>query len=283
MNDTTHISLTEAVQQRPFPEYQRWWPMGERFLSFMSAAICPEWADVDASGAADGQVAAHLHEYLRVVYARAPRATLLDDFRAGRRLAEMQSGEFDALSYAFFRASFAAIAAQADRYPHGVAGARRRFTERVGTRFYRQLSEHLALDTPTQLRDAADFALLRASIDRIGAFLLEQGYLRDHAAFSFDVRVRHGQRTITQTADEFIPALQRDGVAYALYEMGYPAILPSAVYLYNTVGEAQHHSSRTIQDHFAVMGYRAHETDDFDPTGFPSDRVVELWEIRPGP
>ena len=63
--------------------------------------------------------------------------------------------------------------------------------------------------------------------------------------------------------------------------MGYPIILPSAVYLYNTIGEAQHHSSRTIEELFARVGLTARETDDFDPTGFPSDRVVELWEIRP--
>ena len=70
------------------------------------------------------------------------------------------------------------------------------------------------------------------------------------------------------------------GVAHALYEMGYPAILPSAVYLYHTLGEAQHHSSRTIQDLFDQIGYDAWETEDFDPTDYPSDMVVELWQIR---
>ena len=74
--------------------------------------------------------------------------------------------------------------------------------------------------------------------------------------------------------------MQRNGVAYALYEMGYPVILPSAVYLYHTMGEAQHHSSRTIEELFALTGYEARETDDFDPIGHPSDRVIELWEIR---
>jgi hypothetical protein len=74
--------------------------------------------------------------------------------------------------------------------------------------------------------------------------------------------------------------LHHNGLAYALYEMGYPIILPSAVYLYHTVGEAQHHSSRTIEELFELIGYEARETDDFDPTGHPSDLVVELWEIR---
>ena len=62
--------------------------------------------------------------------------------------------------------------------------------------------------------------------------------------------------------------------------MGYPAILPSAVYLYNTMGEAQHHSSRTIEEIFDKIGYEARETDDFNPSDYPSDMVVELWEIR---
>ena len=62
--------------------------------------------------------------------------------------------------------------------------------------------------------------------------------------------------------------------------MGHPVILPSAVYLYHTLGEAQHHSSRTIEELFDRVGHEARETDDFDPIGYPSDRVVELWEIR---
>ena len=85
-----------------------------------------------------------------------------------------------------------------------------------------------------------------------------------------------------QQADDVVQHLQRDHLAYALYEMGYPVILPSAVYLYHTIGEAQHHSSRTIENLFAEVGYDARETDDFDPIGYPSEMVVELWEIRKG-
>ena len=84
---------------------------------------------------------------------------------------------------------------------------------------------------------------------------------------------------IRQTKEEFIHNLQNEGGGYALYTMGFPAILPSAVYLYHTHGEAQHHSSRTIEELFDHIGYQARETNDFDPTGFPSDQVVELWEI----
>ena len=87
-----------------------------------------------------------------------------------------------------------------------------------------------------------------------------------------------GGHPITQRKADFLPALS-GGVAYALYDMGYPIILPSAVYLYQTIGEAQHHSSRTIEELFARCGCTASETDDFDPTDFPSELVVELWEI----
>jgi len=47
-----------------------------------------------------------------------------------------------------------------------------------------------------------------------------------------------------------------------------------------TVGDAQHHSSRTVEELFARVGYTASETHDFDPSGYPADMVVELWEVR---
>ncbi len=122
--------------------------------------------------------------------------------------------------------------------------------------------------------------VLQQAIAQVGNFLQAQGYLRDHFAFRFDVHIQHAGRQINQTTDDVIRQLQDNRTVYALYEMGYPAILPSAVYLYHTIGEAQHHSSRTIEELFGRMGYRASETADFDPTGYPSDLVVELWEIR---
>ncbi|MYA78223.1 MAG: hypothetical protein F4Y17_11895 [Gemmatimonadetes bacterium] len=92
--------------------------------------------------------------------------------------------------------------------------------------------------------------------------------------------VEQGDTRIIQHGDEVVSRLQSGRLAHALYEMGYPVILPSAVYLYHTIGEAQHHSSRTIENLFGEVGYDARETDDFDPIGYPSELVVELWEIR---
>lgn len=280
-------SLSDVVAEHPYSEFQPWWPMGEEFLTFMSNAICAEWAQVAPPEQALERVSEHLTRYLHVVYAQPVRETLLHSFVNKQKLHTILSGEFDALSYAFYRSTFEHLAAVEYDEAHELITARRAFTERVGNRFYQQLSTFLSLTLPDSLSTRDDLHLLRASIDEIGAFLQEQGYLRDHFSFTFDVGTDvpmvAGGQTIRQTEDEVIDALAQNGVAYALYQMGYPVILPSAVYLYNTVGEAQHHSSRTIQDHFAVMGYAAHETDDFDPTVFESDMVVELWEIRPAP
>ena len=151
----------------------------------------------------------------------------------------------------------------------------------MGRRFFQQLAIHLALDLPGQLMNANDFKSLQQAIAQTGGFLVKEGYLRDHFAFRFDVTASRGEQSISQSETDFLPALS-GGVAYALYEMGYPIILPSAVYLYQTIGEAQHHSSHTIEELFARCGCAASETDDFDPTGYPSELVVELWEVRRG-
>ncbi|MEE2709105.1 MAG: hypothetical protein VYA69_05875 [Gemmatimonadota bacterium] len=61
--------------------------------------------------------------------------------------------------------------------------------------------------------------------------------------------------------------------------MGYPIILPWAGYLYHTIGKALHHSSRTMEDLFDMVGYDARETDDLDPIGYPLDMMAEPWKI----
>ena len=114
----------------------------------------------------------------------------------------------------------------------------------------------------------------------IGEFLIEQGYFKDQCGFTFSVDVIYADQHIIQDTDDFLQNLDSNDRGYALYIMGYSAILSSAVYLYQMFGEAQHHSSRTIEELFKELGCTAHETDDFDPSGFRSDRIIELWEIR---
>ena len=154
------------------------------------------------------------------------------------------------------------------------------FTERVGARFFNLLAGRLALDLPPALNTERDLVRLATAIQRIGEFLLAQGYLRSHFAFRFDVSTSRAGRALDQPQSAFLGALASGATAYALYEMGHPVILPSAVYLYQIVGEAQHHSSRTIEELFARVGCQARETDDFDPSSDPPQFVVELWEIR---
>lgn len=273
-------TLRDVVAQRPFPDFAEWWPMGVDFLSFMSRAIVAEWLALPGNSGSLQPVTAHAADYLQVVFGRQAAPMLVENF-VGRlwQTAVPQSGEFDALSYAFFRAAFEQIAAHPEHYLESVARERRLFTKRVGRRFFAQLHDHLALDLPTGLDTSAHFGQLQASIAKVGAFLQAQGYLRDHFAFTFNVNLTHAGQAIDQSDGTFLAVLQQ-ATGYALYEMGYPVILPSAVYLYHTIGEAQHHSSRTIEELFDRVGYEARETDDFDPIGYPSERVVELWEIK---
>jgi hypothetical protein len=254
--------------------------MGEIFLKFMAEAIYTAWREVPPNSGDLDRVEHYTTEYLQTVYAQPTRMNLVRDFATQTKLSPIQSGEFDGLSYAFFRDAFELMAAHPEASPYPLEQTRRRFTQRVGRRFFGQMSDHLSLQFPHQLTQPADFDLLTQAIEKVGHFLKEGGYLRDHFAFRFDVETIYQGQTIKQTTDSFLEAFARNGVAYALYEMGYPAILPSAVYLFHTIGEAQHHSSRTIEELFARTGCEARETDDFDPTGYPSDLVVELWEIR---
>ena len=269
-------TLAAIVAQHPFPDYQAWWPMGPDFIRFMATAISSQWAALPGHSGDVAPVQARATDYIHTVYQRPADPGLAQRFVQQPADRVWQSGEFDALSYAFYRHAFELLAQTA--LPADLPRQRRAFTRRVGCLFFDQMADFLDLSLPDRLETATQFGHLQAAIAQIGAFLLDQGYLRDHFAFRFDVNARRGNDSIRQTKADLLSNL-RQGRAYALYEMGYPVILPSAVYLYHLLGEAQHHSSRTIEELFRRIGYRASETDDFDPTGFPAHLVVELWEI----
>ncbi len=252
--------------------------MGEPFQAMMTEAVMAHWRPLASTSDGIASVQAMVDEYISLVYNRVARPRLAERFAASRDLNSVQSGEFDALSYAFFCSAFGLLASR--HSGDDLAAARRKFAEQVGSHFFGQLSDRLALKLPSALQSESDFEAVGAAIDRIGRFLQEQGYLRSHFAFRFDVNAVRGGETIAQKQVEFMQRLGEGGTAYALYEMGHPVILPSAVYLYQTVGEAQHHSSRTIEELFTRVGCNAWETDEFDPSGFPSDLVVELWQVR---
>jgi hypothetical protein len=272
-------TLNQIVGEQPFPDYAEWWRMGVEFTSFMSKAIVSQWSDLHNSGNL-GVVKDYVSAYSGVVYGRKASASLVEDFVNKPMSHPIQSGEFDALSYSFYRSAFELIEKRIEAYDNPLERERRLFTKRVGKEFFGLVHNHLTLDLPANLSDVQSFVRLKDCIQQVGAFLKTQGYLRDHFNFSFAVDIEHAGLKITQTDASFLADLQKNGIGYALYEMGYAVILPSAVYLYHTIGEAQHHSSRTIEELFDLIGYEARETDDFDPTGYPADMVVELWEIR---
>lgn len=276
-------TLHQAVIDNPFPDYQDWWQVGETFTRFMSNAIVSEWEKMRDNTNTIEYVQEHVTEYISIVYERSTTPHLVQQFIQHSDPFTLWSGEFDALSYAFFRTAYDFLGANSIGAPDLLATRRRQFTQRVGRKFYQAVHDHLAIELPTTLASQEDLQQLQRGIETVGNFLVDQKYCRDSFQFSFSVDVDWKGISIHQTDDTVIDALQRDGVAYALYIMGYPVILPSAVYLYNTIGEAQHHSSRTIEQLFSRVGYDAHETDDFDPTAFPSDKVVELWEIKSTP
>ncbi len=271
-------SLSDVVSQHPYPEFQDWWPLGESFLAMMADAIASQWHELSSPADDSDSVQKTVEDYISLVYHRQARPGLAADFASATSLGTVQSGEFDALSFAFFLSAYRKLASRSGG--DELSRARRQFAEEVGARFFSLLSEHLALELPTSLRNQSDLASVNGAVQRIGKFLLEEGYLRSHFAFHFDVLATHAGEKINQKSDDVLAALGIGGTAYALYEMGHPVILPSAVYLHHIVGEAQHHSSRTIEELFARVGCDAWETDDFDPSLFPSNLVVELWKIR---
>lgn len=278
---TTAEALAAAVEANPLPGFAEWWEMGDAFSMLMSDAIVAEWSALAGNDGGFDAVQAHVAEFLDVVYQREARAALVQDFAAKSVTGPLQSGEFDALSYGFYRSAFDLIAEHPDAYQEAIETERREFTRRVGRRAFGALETELALDIPDGLGDKQSFDRLKAAIEAVTTFLHDQGYFRDHGAFRFDVDVEHEGARVGQPDAEFVARLQDGGSAHALFEMSYPVILPSAVYLFATVGEAQHHSSRTVEELFARVGYVASETHDFDPSGYPADMVVELWEVTP--
>ena len=273
-------ALRDVVKENPFEDFHEWWQVGKDFSTFMSSAIHGEWVQLADNSGDLTAVKEYVALYLSTVFGTESRVSLVDEFAQDVLLAPLRSGQFDAISYAYYRSAFELIEASIDQYEHNVTREWRLFTKRVGKLFFDQLFDHLALELPSGLENEAQFAQMKVCIGQVGTFLVEQGYLRDHFAFHFDVNLEHNGHQIEQADGDFLDNIKDGGTGFALYEMGYPIILPSAVYLYHTMGEAQHHSSRTIEELFDRVGYEARETDDFDPIGYPSDMVVELWEIR---
>ena len=275
-----HKTLIQIAAEQPFPDYGDWWTMGQVFSGFISEAIVSEWSKLQHEQRFRCDKSITSQSIWLSYMANRPEPLWWMNFVSKEFSRPIQSGEFDALSYSFFRSAFESIEKQVDELGNPPERERRLFTKRVGKVFFSQLRDYLSLDLPADLKDDENFERLEDCIAQVSEFLTTEGYLRDHCQFTFSLDVEYSGRKIIQTEGEFLENLKCTGLAHALYEMGYPAILPSAVYLYHTFGEAQHHSSRTIEELFERIGCDARETEDFDPIDYPADNVIELWEIR---
>ncbi len=273
-------TLLDLSKQHPFEAYNSWWEMGKEWSCFMSEAIVPEWLNLSCNDNLDS-VKADVDDYIKTIYKREARKNLVDDFVAKSASIPLQSGEFDALSYSFYKSAFTMLEKKHSNNVDDdcLSLEKRHFTQKTGKSFFTQVRDHLDLNVPMQLASERDFSQLQDCLRQLGAFIHKQGYLRDHFSFTFDLDLQHAGKNIQQAQTDFL-VNANNNVAYAVYEMGYPVALPSAVYLYHSLGEAQHHSSRMIEELFALTGSKASETSDFDPLDYPADRVVELWEIR---
>jgi hypothetical protein len=162
-------TLEEIVAAKPYRDYADWWPMGEHFLGFMADAIHTNWGTLQDDSA---EVARYAEHYICVVYGRQARPDLVGDFV--ERRATVEPGEFDALSYAFFRSAYEELARRM-KDPETLATERRQFTRRVGKRFFSSMAEYLKLDLPTRLDTEEDHRRLTRAIGEVGAFLHQGG------------------------------------------------------------------------------------------------------------
>jgi hypothetical protein len=273
-------NLNLITKKQLFPDYAEWWKLGKNLSEFMSESIVSQWSELHHNDGDLKSIENNVSEYMKVVYVKDPRLSLVTDFVDKSFSSPLQSGELDALSYSFYYSAFELIDNCTEKNKHLLTKEKRLFTKSVGKIFFQLVHNHLNLELPLRLEKGPSFFQLKNCLQNLGNFLKTQGYLRDHVDFKFELDIAYAGKRIVQTESAFLGRLENKDVAYALYEMGYPVILPSAVYLYHTFGEAQHHSSRIIEEIFARMGYEAQETDDFDPIAYPSNRVVELWEIK---
>ena len=174
--------------------------MGTEFTRFMSKAIIQSWTGLGGIEA----VQPYLAEFTQLVYGREASPDLATRFAAASLDQQFYSGEFDALSYAFYRSAFEAIHQTHPGDKEAIASEQRAFTRQVGAAFFNQAHDHLVLELPQYLVSPAQFAQLQEQLQILSSFLLNQGYLRDQCDFSFEVQSCHGDFKIQQTSNEFL-------------------------------------------------------------------------------
>ena len=142
-------------------------PWARDFLAFMAQAIGTEWRAV--TGTKRGDLAAvqtdlpSILSWSIIVW----RDQRLLPILSRASTCTIRSGEFDALSYAFYKSAFETFSATiADTT--AMADAAMALHSVLASLFINQLHEHLALRLPNQLQTEADFTHLQKAIDRAG-------------------------------------------------------------------------------------------------------------------
>ena len=85
-------SMEEVVQAYPFPQHQRWWPVGTQFTNFMSNAIVGEWSALPTNSGSLVPVAAYADQYVRTVYGRTLEERICTAFHTNTLARPLQSG-----------------------------------------------------------------------------------------------------------------------------------------------------------------------------------------------
>ena len=196
--------LRQIVAEQPFPDYAQWWNLGSVFSKFMSESIISQWFGLHHNDGDFKLVKHDVSEYLKIVYDKKSKVSLVEDFVNKTFSSPIQSGEFDALSYSFYRSAFQLIENHIKEYDCSLTKERRQFTKRVGKIFFQQVCHYLNLDLPTDLTNKSSFIRLKACLQNLGTFLKVQRYLRDDFDFKFDLDVEYAGKRIVQTESAFV-------------------------------------------------------------------------------
>ena len=188
-------SLEQVVRGTSIPRIRRVVAGRREFTAFMSDAIVTEWRALHQNCGEVADVQENIETYLQTVYGRPARSGLLDAFLQPGDDSQVQSGEFDALSYAFYKTAFERIAGHIDLYSHSLERERRLYTIRVGKTFFDRLRKHLDLELPDDLATPDQVRRISSGIGRVGRFLHDQGI----SSQSLRIPFRRGHREWRRT------------------------------------------------------------------------------------
>jgi len=167
----TRKQLSRLVEEYPFPDFVEWWELGATFSALMAESVFSQWFALHKNDSEMRLTNEGVVDYLKVVYGRKMRVSLVEDLVRQNFAVPLQSGEFDALSYAFYKSAFLFIgnSHKNDRYSSN--RERYAFTKQVGEILFRNIAHYLDLHVPTNGINESSFSQLDACLRKIGIFL----------------------------------------------------------------------------------------------------------------